>query len=171
MAPFLGELRMFAGSYAPEGRALCDGQLLPIAEHEDLFRLIGVTYGGDGWRTFALPDLRGRVPVGVGGGPGLSSYWAGQRFGVEQVTLTPQQLPAHRHELVAARSGGDAADPTGKLVTSAPITSTWIRDEPTTPLAAEAVGQAGGGEPHENRMPALAISWIICLEGTVVEWS
>src|SRR3954468_6024 len=108
--PYVGEIRMFAGNFAPAGWAMCAGQLMPISENDTLFTLIGTTYGGDGQETFGLPDLQGRIPIHQGQGPGLpSSYTVGETGGVETVTLTTQQMPSHNHAFMASKAGGAAA--------------------------------------------------------------
>jgi len=165
MPPFIGEIRMFAGSFAPAGWAFCDGQTMPIAENDALFTLIGTTYGGDGQETFALPDLRGRVPLHQGTGPGLSTYVLGEAAGVETVTLTTQQIPTHNHAFSATTSSGVSANAQGNLLSSAPSISLYIEDQPTTALAAQMITPTGGSQPHENLMPYLTISFIISLFG------
>jgi microcystin-dependent protein len=164
--PFIGEIRMFAGNFAPAGWAFCDGSLLPISEYETLFNVIGTTYGGDGQSTFALPDLRGRVPVHQGQRAGGPNNIIGQRAGVESVTLTVQQIPNHRHALVASGGAGSSSSPAGNvpalavgnLYVGAPIA-------PTVNLAEAAIGATGGSQPHENLQPYLCVSFIISLFG------
>jgi microcystin-dependent protein len=163
--PYVGEIRMFAGNFAPVGWALCQGQLMPISENETLFNLIGTTYGGDGQETFALPDLSGRAPLHHGTGPGLTSRIIGEEGGVEQVTLTVQQIPAHSHPLLARAAGGKSATPDGNVLASAPATSLYTRDTPSINLAANAIEPVGGSQPHDNRMPYLTINFIISLFG------
>lgn len=164
--PYLGEIRMFAGTFAPVGWALCDGRTLPIAENDALFALIGTTYGGDGDTTFNLPDLRGRAPVHAGQGPGLSqSYQIGEQFGVEEVTLTTQQIPAHGHALQARAAGGTSDTPAGNVLASPPTASLYVRSTPDVTLSPAAVGPIGGSQPHDNRMPYLTINFIISLLG------
>jgi microcystin-dependent protein len=163
---YSGEIRLFAGNYVPSGWAACEGQMLPIAEYEVLFTLIGTTYGGDGQQTFALPDLRGRVPVGTGQLDGAGNlYTIGEPFGVEQVNLTVPQLPQHNHALLASGASGTTAQPAGNVPASAPVVSLYARDAPSAQTAPTALGPAGGSLPHENRMPVLAITYIICLAG------
>jgi microcystin-dependent protein len=174
--PYIGEIRIFGGNFAPRGWALCAGQLLNISDNQELFSVIGATYGGDGRSTFALPDLRGRAPIHFGAGPGLGNYSRGQRGGAETVTLTAPQAPAHTHDVsveVRAVAGagnqsapGDhvwAADPRG-------ATNIYSDAEPDTTMKANAVvgtaePNAGGGWEHENRPPFLAINFIIALQG------
>src|SRR5919198_2564140 len=120
--PYVGEIRMFGGSFAPVGWAFCNGQLLPISENETLFNLIGTTYGGDGQETFALPDLQGRVPVHQGQGPGIvTNYVIGQAMGVESVTLTTQQIPLHNHAFFASTGAGTSPSPVGNIPASPPV--------------------------------------------------
>ena len=164
--PYVGEIRMFAGTFAPVGWMLCQGQQLPISEHDTLFNLIGTTYGGDGQETFNLPDLQGRVPVHAGQGPSLTqSYTIGERFGTEQVTLTVNQIPSHSHALLAAKGGGSTSSPQGNLLSSPPSLTEYVRDTPATALPPQTVGPYGHSLPHENRMPALTVNYIISLFG------
>ncbi len=157
--PFVGEVRLFAGSFAPLGWSFCDGALMPIAENEILFTLIGTTYGGDGQNTFALPDLRGRVPVHQGSG-----YVIGQRAGSESVTLGSTQMPAHTHVLRASTFDGRVGMPDNAVLAAPPVNS-YGSGAPSVPMAATAVGQAGGAQPHENMAPFVAVSYIISLFG------
>src|SRR5258705_2529417 len=113
--PFVGEIRIFAGSFAPAGWAFCNGALIPISENETLFNLIGTTYGGDGESTFALPDLQGRIPIHQGQGPGFSNYLIGERAGVEEVTLTTQQIPLDNHSLLASTAAATSSRPSGNI--------------------------------------------------------
>ncbi len=164
--PYVGEIRMFAGNFAPAGWMFCEGQLLPISENETLFQLIGTTYGGDGQETFALPDLRGRIPVHQGQGPGLSSRQLAYADGVEQVTLTAQQLPAHRHVLIASTASATQENPAGNL-TGQPATAIYNSGEEggIQAMSATAVGAAGGSQPHSNFQPYLCVDYIISLFG------
>jgi microcystin-dependent protein len=158
--PFLGEIKMFGGNFAPNGWAMCNGQLLPIVQNSALFSLLGTTYGGDGIQTFALPDLRGRVPLHFGQGPGLSNYSLGDRSGEETVTLNTNQIPAHQHAqpATAAEEGtnrpGSAVPAKGGVYAAATDGTTMA---PTTP--------AGGSQPHDNRQPYLGLNFIIALQG------
>lgn len=163
MEPLLGEVKIFAGLFAPRGWAYCDGQLLPINNYQALFSILGTTYGGDGRTTFALPDLRGRVALGPRQGPGLSSYRDGQRGGVETVTLTVSQMPEHNHTVQMKASNDEATteDPSDAYLASGEIYS----NSPNVHLAPVAVGLKGGNQPIENRQPYLAINYIIALEG------
>lgn len=162
--PFIGEIRIFAGNFAPSGWALCHGQLLPIAENDTLFALIGTTYGGNGETSFGLPDMRGRIPVHQGAGPGLSPRVLGQRGGSERVTLGLAQIPAHSHTLVASSVPSRSTAGSNGLLAPAtvPIYGTGT---PTTAMAPQALASAGGGQPHENMAPYLAINFIIALFG------
>lgn len=163
---YIGEIRMFAGNYAPAGWAFCDGSMLSIAEYDTLFSLIGTTYGGDGQSTFALPDLRGRLPINIGQGPGLSNHLLGESSGVENVTLTVNQMPAHPHAFMGTSSNASAANPANAVV-AAPSTIDLYRPAtaPNANLAANALGIAGGSQPHDNLQPYLCVSFIISLFG------
>ncbi|HET6509765.1 MAG TPA: tail fiber protein [Baekduia sp.] len=165
--PYVGEIRIFAGTFAPLNWAFCDGQLLPISENETLYQLIGTTYGGDGDQTFALPDLRGRAPKHQGTGSGGSNtYTMGQSGGAEWVTLNVGQIPNHRHLLLATTGSGTTADPAGNILASSPSTSTYVDGvTPGDALAAASVGARGGNLPHDNLMPYLAVNYIISLYG------
>lgn len=163
--PFVGEIRIFAGNFAPNGWAFCDGRLLAISEQETLFNLIGTTYGGDGQSNFALPDLRGRAPVHQGQGPGLSNYTQGQTGGQETVTVTTQQMPAHGHSFLASTSGGSSSNPQNNVIGSPPSVTLFIEDVPALALTPQVVTQTGGSQPHENRMPYITINYIISLFG------
>jgi len=162
--PYVGEIRMFAGNFAPAGWAFCNGSLVPIAENETLFNLIGTTYGGDGQQTFALPDLRGRVPVHQGSGPGLSTRQMGELAGSETATLTVGQMPMHTHVLRASNAAATLGTPAGDVLAKTSINS-YGSAPPTMPMAAPAVPLAGGSQPHENMAPFTAISYIISLFG------
>ena len=166
--PFIGEIRMFAGSFAPAGWAMCNGALMPISENDALFTLLGTTYGGDGQETFGLPDLHGRVPVHVGSGLTL-----GEQGGVESVTLTTQQIPIHSHAPAAAAGGGGGT-------TNVPGSGTILADSNTTTtnpyvtpfagasqiaLNAGTLSPTGGSQPHDNFQPTLCVSYIISLFG------
>ncbi|HEX2046720.1 MAG TPA: tail fiber protein [Acidimicrobiales bacterium] len=159
--PYVGEIRMWPGNFAPVGWLFCQGQLLPISENETLFQLIGTTYGGDGQSTFALPNLQGRLPVHQGNGMVL-----GQQAGVEEVTLTVNQVPAHTHPLTAAKTLGNASSPAGNVLAESPGgVKPYIQGSPSVPMAATAIGTAGGSQPHTNLQPYLCINFIISLFG------
>jgi len=163
--PYVGEIRMFAGNFAPAGWMFCDGQILPISENEVLFQLIGTTYGGDGQETFALPDLRGRLPVHQGTGPGGRSFIIGEAAGVEQVTLTTQQLPSHTHPLLASADPANSPNPAAHVLAEPLSTTPYVQDTPGVPLSPQAVAPAGGSQPHENLQPFLCVNYIISLFG------
>jgi microcystin-dependent protein len=166
--PYVGEIRMFGGSFAPAGWAFCDGTPLPISENEVLFQLIGTTYGGDGQSTFALPDLRGRVPVHMGTGPDGTTYQLGEASGVEQVTLTVQQIPSHTHPLTASTAGGGNPNPEGNVLAQTPASiMPYIEDspQPASLLNQQSVTPVGGSQPHENIQPYLGIQFILSLFG------
>lgn len=165
--PYVGEIRMFAGNFAPAGWMFCEGQLLPISENETLFQLIGTTYGGDGQSTFNLPNLQGRTPVHMGQGPGISqNYIIGEAGGVEQVTLTVQQIPSHTHPWQASLNVADDPNPAGKVLgESRSGTNSYYQDIANAPMAATAVTPVGGSQPHENMQPYLCVNYIISLFG------
>lgn len=166
--PYLAEIRMFAGNFAPVGWAFCSGQLLPIAQNTALFSLIGTYYGGNGTTTFQLPNLQSRLPVHQGQGPGLSPYAIGQTGGTETVTVNSQQMPQHNHGMNASSGPGTQVLATGNY---------WAEDGASrggkvyasstdgTLMNAAALGQTGGGLPHTNIQPCLAVSFIIALQG------
>ena len=159
--PYVGEIRMFAGNFAPAGWMFCSGQLLPISENETLFNLIGTTYGGDGQSTFALPDLQSRVPIHQGNGISLA-----EQGGVETVTLTGQQIPIHNHAFEASTSAGAQNNLTNQVIAASPSVLLFIQDTPDSTLNNQnAVTPVGGSQPHENLQPYLAINFIISLFG------
>ena len=165
--PYVGEIRMFAGNCNPNGWAFCDGQLLPISENEVLFQLIGTTYGGDGQETFALPNLQSRIPMHFGTGPDGVTYQIGEMAGVESVTLTTQQIPAHNHVMVATANPGQQTDPDNNvLAAQSPVV---IYKPTATPpglaMNAQSLTPAGGSQPHDNMHPFLCINYIISLFG------
>jgi microcystin-dependent protein len=162
---YIGEVRMFAGNFAPQGWAMCEGQVMPISQNDALFNLIGTTYGGDGVNTFALPDLRGRIPNHQGQGTGLSSYVIGQNGGTEQVTVTAGQLPAHTHAIAASTAAGSQPSPAGGILASSPSVALYNVNPPDNSLAASSVGTAGGSQPHTNFQPYLCVTFIIALFG------
>lgn len=164
--PFVGQIIAVGFNFAPVGWAICDGSVLPIAENETLFNLIGTTFGGDGQTTFALPDLRGRAVVGMGQGQGLSPFGVGQNGGVESVALTSGQVGAHTHALAgASTSTTSAPGPSVVLGTSAAADPIYATAGAAAALSPGAVSSTGGGVPHENRQPSLAITYIISLYG------
>lgn len=165
-SPYIGEIRIFGGSFAPAGWAFCNGALMPISENDTLFNLIGTTYGGDGQETFALPDLQGRLPIHQGQGPGISqTYQLGEKAGVESVTITTNQTPIHRHALVASLDSATAITPAGGVLATAPSLSAYFSAPADTALNAASITPAGGSQPHENMMPFLVITFIISLFG------
>ncbi|MCF8245476.1 MAG: tail fiber protein [Saprospiraceae bacterium] len=167
MEPFIGEIKLFAGNFAPRGWAFCDGQLLPINQHQALFSILGTNFGGDGRSTFGLPDLRGRVSVHPGNGPGLSSYRIGEKGGAETVTLTVNQLPSHSHSLNANKGNGNTSDtPGASLADSKGSDRDYNKSGAVdTEMSKNSIGATGGGQPIENRQPYLAINYIIALQG------
>ena len=158
--PYIGEIRMFAGNFAPSGWALCNGQLLAISQNDALFNLIGTTYGGDGQSTFGLPDLRGRMPVHQGPGFALA-----QQGGTESVTLTTQQLPAHSHVPAAAGNPGNSDSPAGAGAWAAVATPQYSAAATNSSMNAGALSLSGGGQPHDNMMPYCTVNFIISLFG------
>ena len=161
--PYVGEIRMFAGNFAPAGWMFCEGQLLPISENETLFQLIGTTYGGDGQSTFALPNLQSRLPVHVGPGFAL-----GQSGGAESVTLTTSQIPAHNHVYLATLNAADSTAPSSSKTvarTQAATITPYGTDAPSSTLGVQSLGSAGGSQPHDNMQPFLCVNFIISLFG------
>jgi microcystin-dependent protein len=158
--PYVGEIRMFAGNFAPAGWMMCEGQLLPISENETLFQLIGTTYGGDGESTFALPDLRGRIPIHQGNG-----FILAETGGAEEITLTIQQIPAHSHPFLATLNPGGTTNPQPNLTANSPNVGLYIEDIATTNMSPQAIGPVGGSQPHTNFQPYLCINFIISLFG------
>ena len=174
---FAGEIRMFAGSYAPTGWHLCDGSVLPIQNNELLYTLLGKSYGGDGTTTFGIPDLRGRLPIGQGTGQGLTARPLAQTGGASTVTLTTVQIPGHTHTLMAStalstsgsasntvlaqsiNSSGGANQDAHYLAPNAPVSGSF-------PMAGDAIGSTGGSQPHENRMLSGCVNFIIAFEGS-----
>jgi microcystin-dependent protein len=158
--PYVGEIRMFAGNFAPAGWMFCEGQLLPISENETLFQLIGTTYGGDGQSTFALPDLRGRIPIHQGNG-----FILAETGGAEEITLTVSQIPAHSHPLLASADTNNTVNPQGNVL-GAPLSATpYFAASPATSLSPSAAGSVGGSQPHNNFQPYLCVDFIISLFG------
>ena len=160
--PYVGEIRMFAGNFAPAGWMFCEGQLLPISENETLFQLIGTTYGGDGESTFALPDLRGRIPIHQGNG-----FILAETGGAEEITLTVNQIAAHSHPLLGSSSQAQDGNPGGKVVAEDAIVGAdmYLEDTPTVNMAATAITSVGGSQPHTNFQPYLCVDFIISLFG------
>ena len=158
--PYVGEIRMFAGNFAPAGWAFCEGQLLPISENETLFQLIGTTYGGDGQETFALPDLRGRIPLHQGNGLILA-----ETGGAEEITLTVNQIPNHGHPFLASTAAANSNSPANQVIAQSTQRAVYFESSPTTNLAPNAISPAGGSQPHTNFQPYLCVDFIISLFG------
>ncbi len=170
--PYLGDIRMFAGNFAPRTWAFCQGQLMSIAQNSALYSLLGTIYGGDGRATFALPDLRGRVPIGQGQGPGLTNRPIGQMSGSENVTVLSTELPAHNHGFFATQQdantstiGSSVLLGTAKASQGTPHLYLAQSGNIPAPLASAAVGQTGGTLPHNNMMPTLTLNFVIALQG------
>mgnify|MGYP001390873827 FL=1 len=158
--PYVGEIRMFAGNFAPAGWMFCEGQLLPISENETLFQLIGTTYGGDGQSTFALPDLRGRIPLHQGNG-----FILAETGGAEEITLTVNQIPAHSHAFLGSTNVSQDTSPQGKVVGQTGSALLYIQDTTDTNMSPQAVTPVGGSQPHTNFQPYLCVDFIISLFG------
>lgn len=164
--PFIGQIIMFGGNFAPRGWALCDGQLLPIAQNAALFSILGTTYGGDGRTTFGLPDLRGRAPIHAGNGPGLSDRRLGVRVGTEIETLNVNQIPSHTHGAVANTNAADDHQPQGALLGTASADIYTQGGGNNVALGAGTIQSTGGNQSHNNMPPSLAVNFIIALVGT-----
>lgn len=158
--PYIGEIRIFAGNFAPAGWMFCEGQLLPISENETLYNLIGTTYGGDGQSTFGLPDMRGRLPLHQGNG-----FVLAQAAGVEEVTLTVAQIPAHTHSVLVSSAAARQSGAAGNVLAQPSAADLYVEAAPSVALAATAVSSTGGSQPHSNLQPALCVSFIISLFG------
>jgi microcystin-dependent protein len=163
--PFIGQVVLFTGNFAPLGWVDCDGSLLPISSYETLFSLIGTTYGGDGQTTFAVPDLRGRAVVGRGQGPGLSNYVIGETGGTENVTLTAASMPAHTHAVNASALPGSSDNPTNKIPAVYPDGIPQYGSPATRTRNTDALGLTGGGQPHNNVKPYQVVRYIMATEG------
>lgn len=163
--PYIGEIRMFAGTFAPAGWMFCSGQLLPISENDALFVVLGTMYGGDGESTFALPNLQSRVPIHAGTGPDGVNYQQGEAAGTESVTLTTQQIPIHNHAALASENTATEAAPTGLLIGKSTQIDMFINAQPTDPMNNQSITPVGGSQPHENCQPFLCINYIISLFG------
>ncbi|MGE0886654.1 MAG: phage tail protein [Blastocatellales bacterium] len=157
--PYVGEIRMFAGNFAPRGWAFCDGQLLAVSQNDALFSLLGTTFGGDGRTTFGLPDLRGRIPVH----PDSTHRW-GQKAGAEKVTLTVNQLPAHTHPLTGSSGSATAQTPSG-WVYARGASDLYTSQNTPVKMSSQAIGSVGGSQSHDNLQPFLCIHYIIALFG------
>jgi microcystin-dependent protein len=165
--PYIGEIRMFAGNFAPAGWMFCEGAPLPISENDALFTLIGTTYGGDGQETFNLPNLASRVPIHMGTAPGGTTYTIGEMAGTEQETLTTQQIPVHTHQFLGTGGLATTNDPTDHVLASSTGATVFPygTDQPTTNLIPSSITPVGGSQPHENTQPFLCINFIISLFG------
>ncbi|MCB1057053.1 MAG: phage tail protein [Acidobacteria bacterium] len=164
--PFIAEIRIFAGNFAPRGWAFCNGQLLPISQNTALFSLIGTTYGGDGRTTTALPNLEGRAPMHPGRGPGLTDRRLGQRGGVETVTLTEAEMPNHNHTVMVANEIGELRGPANHALARSSGATAYTASKTTlVPLAEQALPSAGGSQAHNNMQPFLTMNFIIALVG------
>jgi microcystin-dependent protein len=166
--PYIGEIRMFGGSFAPVGWALCNGQLMPISENDALFALIGTTYGGDGQSTFGLPNLQSRIPIHMGQGAGLSNRVMAETIGVESVTLSNQQMPVHNHPALATATGQQPS-PEGAAFATPVSTQTGVNPylvaAPAVPISPQTIQAVGGSQPHDNMQPYLVVTYIISLFG------
>lgn len=168
--PYVGEIRLFGFPRIPIGWQACDGSLLPISQYQILYTLLGTTYGGDGIQTFAVPDMRGQLPLHQGTGPGLTPRVIGEVGGTETVTLTQLQMPQHTHVLIATSAAANTLAPTQSVLPGA-ITSvdtmyaTSLTGAASAPLASAAIGMLGGNQPHDNTMPTLTVSYCIAWEG------
>ena len=158
--PYVGEIRMFGGNFAPAGWMFCEGQLLPISENETLFQLIGTTYGGDGESTFALPDLRGRVPMHFGNG-----FILAETGGAEEITLTVNQIPIHTHPFLASTAVANSTAPANQVIAQSAQRAVYFESSPTTNLAPSAISPVGGSQPHTHFQPYLCVDFIISLFG------
>ena len=165
--PFLAEIRIFAGNFAPRGWAFCDGQLMPVSQNTALFSLIGTTYGGDGRTTTALPNLKGRAPMHPGRGPGLTSRRLGQHGGAEMVTLTEAQMPNHTHTANASDDNATSNDAGGRLIARGATRGGVLFAQSTNfgAMHSQSLSNAGGSQPHNNMQPYMAINFIIALVG------
>lgn len=158
--PYVGEIRMFAGNFAPAGWMFCEGQLLPISENETLFNLIGTTYGGDGQSTFALPDLRGRLPMHMGNG-----FILAETGGAEEITLTVNQIPSHSHPMLGTSNLADSPNVANALCATGAVSQLYFGDPPDVVCSPQAIGPQGGSQPHTNFQPYLCVDFIISLFG------
>src|SRR5262245_47062830 len=162
---FVGEVRIFAGTFAPTGWAFCDGQLLSISQNTALFSLLGTAFGGDGVSTFALPDLQGRAPIHAGQGPGLTPRTRGEKSGSEAHQLTVAQMPSHPHTMGASGANGTTATPAGGVPARDPAGPPQYAASADVDLGATAINSAGGGGAHNNMQPFLSVNYIIALSG------
>ena len=163
--PYVGEIRMFAGNFAPNGWMFCEGQPLPISENEVLFQLIGTTYGGDGEETFNLPNLASRIPMHMGTGPDGTTYQIGEMAGTEQETLSVGQIPNHTHPFTVSTNPANANTPVGNVLGEQGTINLFLVDAANQAMNPASVTPAGGSQPHENTQPFLCINFIISLFG------
>ena len=163
--PFVGEIRIFAGNFAPRGWAFCDGQLLAVSQNDALFSLLGTIHGGDGRTTFGLPDMRGRIPIHAGSGPGLSPRTLGTKAGAEKVTVTINQLPPHTHNIRTSTAAGTENNPAGEFLGASPNVRLFRPATPNSSLNAASISSVGGSQSHSNLMPFLCVHFIISLFG------
>ena len=163
--PFVGEIRMFGGSFAPAGWAFCSGQSMPISENDTLFTLIGTTYGGDGQETFNLPDLQGRAPMHMGTAKSGTTYQIGEQAGVESVTLNANSTPIHNHTLVASSNPATSTVATDSITASTNQLKIYTEGAASKQFAPNDLSIVGGSQPHENMQPYLVLSFIISLFG------
>ncbi|TMP42174.1 phage tail protein [Pseudoalteromonas citrea] len=166
---FIGDIKMMATTFAPRQWAMCNGTIMAVNQNQPLFALIGAQYGGDGRSSFGLPDMRGRIPVHFGQGPGLQNYPLAAKTGLEEVTLQKSQIPAHTHSLQASNNSANSSSAIGNVLARSPETETAYTSDAGTSkvqeLSAMAVESAGNTQPHNNMMPYLAIHFVICLQG------
>ncbi len=163
--PFLGEVKIFAGNFAPRGFAFCNGQLLPISQNTALFSLLGTSFGGNGTSNFALPNLQGQMPLHAGSGPGLSPRVVGEQGGEASVTLTTAQIPPHNHGVNASEGTGTTVTPAPSVALAATAGKAVYRAPSNLGAMGAPLASAGGGQPHENRQPYLALTFIIAMQG------
>lgn len=163
--PFIGQIVMFGGNFAPRGWAFCNGQLLAISSNQALFSILGTTYGGDGRTTFALPDLRGRFPMHEGQGPGLSNRQLGQKSGTETVALNVNEMPGHSHALKCNTARGNADNPQNAVPADADRDRIYSTSGPNADMSSQAIANIGGGQPHNNMPPFQVVNFIIALVG------
>lgn len=163
--PYVGEIKMFAGNFAPRGYSFCDGQLLAVSQNDALFSLLGTIYGGDGRTTFGLPDMRGRLPVHAGAGPGLSPRRLGVKEGTETESITAAQTPVHRHDMVASTGAADIDYALGNVLADTGMQKSYNASTPDAALAVATSETSGGSQPHDNMMPFLCVNFIIALVG------
>jgi microcystin-dependent protein len=164
--PFLGEIIIFAGNFAPRNWALCDGQLLAINQNQSLFSILGTTYGGDGRTTFALPDMRGRVPIHAGSGPGLTPRSLGEKSGQETVALNSNQMPQHKHMAQGYSGRGNEEGPGNTVWAKKSRDDDYSSNAPDVQMNANAISNTGGNQAHNNMPPFIAVNYIIAVQGT-----